>query len=99
MKKTLVIVAHPNIDEGSVSNKVIIEKLEKKEGVTIRNISKLYGKEFLISTTVGGEVEDYESSGTEMSDLLKPLEQTAKSIGMNFNPSIYVFGAMVNSNI
>ncbi len=56
---------------------------------------KLKGKEFLISTTVGGAAEMYQEGGANnfpILDLLKPLEQTSNLAGMNFNAPIVTHG-------
>lgn len=42
MNKTLVILAHPNLNEQSISNKVIIHELEKESSITTRNLYELY---------------------------------------------------------
>ncbi len=42
MNKTLVILAHPNINEQSISNKVIFDELKKESSITIRNLYELY---------------------------------------------------------
>jgi len=41
MKKTVVILAHPNL-ERSIANKIIAEEVNKLENVEIHDISKLY---------------------------------------------------------
>ena len=49
---------------------------------------KLNGKEFLVSTTVGGPDGSYQETGHNrftIEDFLKPLQQTAKLTGMKFN--------------
>jgi len=143
--KVLIILAHSNLENGSIANKTIINELKKIEGVEIRNLYQMYpdfkidveaeqqalidsevvifqypfhwynipgilkewvdkvflygfaygssgdkltGKELLISTTVGGPEDTYKEGGHNnftISELLKPLEQTAKFTGMNFN--------------
>jgi putative NADPH-quinone reductase len=49
---------------------------------------KLKGKKFLISTTVGGQENEYQEGGENnftLPELLKPLQQTAIMAGMKFN--------------
>ena len=49
---------------------------------------KLHGKELIISTTVGGGSETYQSTGNNhftINELLTPLQQTASFTGMTFN--------------
>jgi len=41
MKKTVMILAHPNLDN-SIANKVIAEEVSKLENVEVRDIAKLY---------------------------------------------------------
>lgn len=52
---------------------------------------KLKGKQFLVSTTVGGPEEAYNEGGYNnftVNDLLKPLQQTAHLSGMHYNAPI-----------
>ncbi len=52
---------------------------------------KLKGKQFLVSTTIGGPEEAYAEGGYNnftINELLKPLEQTANLSGMQYNPPI-----------
>ena len=52
---------------------------------------KLTGKQFLVSTTVGGPEDAYRSGGYNnfpISDLLKPLQQMANLTGMRYNTPI-----------
>ena len=42
MKKTLIILAHPDLDSGSIANKTILDKIEGKTNIEIRKISQLY---------------------------------------------------------
>jgi putative NADPH-quinone reductase len=42
MKKTVVIVAHPNIEKGSLANKIIVDALLREEMIEIRDLSMLY---------------------------------------------------------
>ncbi len=49
---------------------------------------KLKGKQFIISTTVGGPEDAYQKDGYNnftINDLLKPMQQTANLAGMIFN--------------
>jgi putative NADPH-quinone reductase len=141
----LVILAHPDLENGSTANRVIIDTLSEAENVEIRDLYKMYptfeidveseqqalinadvivfqfpffwysvpgmlkewldkvfaygfaygstgdklkGKEFLISTTVGGQENEYQEGGENnftLPELLKPLQQTAIMAGMKFN--------------
>ncbi len=143
--KVLIIFAHPDVENTSIANKIIINEVKNVEAVKIRNLSQMYpdfkidveseqkalvdadviifqypfywysvpgilkewldkvflygfaygstgdklkGKEFLISTTVGGPVDAYQEGGYNnftIQELLKPLEQTANVAGMKFN--------------
>jgi len=143
--KALIILAHPNVDKGSIANKIIIESVKTIKEVEVRDITKLYpsfnidvqaeqsalmaadvvifqypfhwysipgilkewldkiflhgfaygsggdklqGKEFVISTTVGGPENSYQASGHNnftMNDFFKPLQQTMNLAGMRFN--------------
>ncbi|WDE12056.1 NAD(P)H-dependent oxidoreductase [Thalassomonas haliotis] len=52
---------------------------------------KLDGKEFLVSTTIGGPKESYNKGGSNtftVREFLKPLEQIACFTGMKFNKPI-----------
>ena len=52
---------------------------------------KLKGRQFLVSTTVGGPEEAYREGGYNnysIDDLLKPLRQTANLSGMRYNAPI-----------
>jgi putative NADPH-quinone reductase len=52
---------------------------------------KLKGKQFLVSTTVGGPEDAYREGGYNnysIDDLLKPLRQTANLSGMRYNTPI-----------
>jgi len=42
MKKTLIILGHPDINDISIANKIIINGLESLENIEIRNLAKLY---------------------------------------------------------
>jgi len=158
MKKTLVVLAHPNFNKTSIANKIIIEKIRAIKGVKIKDLysecpsfrfnieaeqaalidvesiifqfpfywygvpgilkewmdqvfshgfafgstgDKLKGKQFLVSTTIGGPEDAYRAGGYNnfpIIDLLKPLQQMANLTGMNYsNPiishnMIYVLG-------
>jgi glutathione-regulated potassium-efflux system ancillary protein KefG len=145
MKKTLVILAHPNIEKKSIANKIIIERIRTIEGVKIKDLyrecpsfkfnieaeqaalietesiifqfpfywysvpgilkewmdqvltygfaygsagDKLKGKQFLVSTTIGGPEDAYRTGGYNsfsINDLLKPLRQMANLSGMKYN--------------
>ena len=39
--KTLVLLAHPRIDDGSIANRIIVDRVRPLEGVTVRD---LYGE-------------------------------------------------------
>jgi len=143
--KVLIILAHPDVDNGSLANKIITESVKTIKEVEVRDITKLYpsfnidvqaeqnalmaadvvifqypfhwysipgilkewldkvflygfaygsegnklkGKEFVISTTVGGPEDSYQASGHNsftMNEFFKPLQQTIKLAGMTFN--------------
>jgi len=143
--KTVIIFAHPNVESGSIANRIIFNEIEGVRDVEIRNIHQMYpdfkidaeaeqksllesdviifqfpfhwysipgilkewldkvflygfayggagdmlnGKEFLISTTVGGPAVSYQEgrhNSFTVEEFLRPLEQTAKLAGMNFN--------------
>ncbi|MEZ4387127.1 MAG: NAD(P)H-dependent oxidoreductase [Candidatus Krumholzibacteriia bacterium] len=42
MKKTLVIVGHPDLDRGSLANKIVVDRLADVDGVNVRNLARLY---------------------------------------------------------
>lgn len=42
MTNTLVILAHPHLDDGSIANRVIADRLAQEPSVTIRNLHALY---------------------------------------------------------
>ncbi|MDX1809950.1 MAG: NAD(P)H-dependent oxidoreductase [Sulfurospirillaceae bacterium] len=42
MKKVLVIAAHPQLDNGSLANKIICDELSSVEGIEIRKIAQMY---------------------------------------------------------
>ena len=146
--KTLVVLAHPSIDERSLANRIIIERIHQVPGVTIKDLykecpsfrfnveaehksllaaesivfqfpfywysvpgilkewldqvftygfaygsagDKLKGKQFLVSTTIGGPADAYREGGYNnypIDDLLKPLHQTANLSGMQYNTPI-----------
>ncbi len=150
--KTLVVLAHPDLRDGSIANKIIVDAVRDVEGVEIRDLYELYpdfkidvsseqqallaadvvifqypfywysvpgllkewldrvflygfaygssgnklaGKEFLLSTTIGGPVEAYRQDGSNnftIEELLKPLEQTAYLAGMKFNEPLTTHG-------
>jgi len=143
--KVLIIFAHPDVESGSIANRIIINEVEGVKGVEVRNIYQMYpdfkidaeaeqkaliesdviifqypfhwysmpgmlkewldkvflygfaygstgdklnGKEFLISTTIGGPADSYKEGGHNkftIEEYLKPLEQTANLAGMIFN--------------
>lgn len=146
--KVSIIFAHPDVENGSIANKIIIDEVKNLKGVEIRNLYQMYpdfkidveaeqkalvesdiiifqypfhwysvpgilkewldkvflygfaygsagdkltGKEFLISTTVGGGVDSYQDGGHNgftIEELLKPLEQTINLAGMKFNKAL-----------
>ena len=146
--KTLVVLAHPRMDGGSIANRIIVDRIRPLEGVTIRDLyrecptftfdveaeqqalvehgsiifqfpfywysvpgimkewldriftygfaygsagNKLQGKDFLVSTTIGGPEEAYCAEGFNnftVSDLLKPLRNTASLTGMTYHEPI-----------
>ena len=146
--KTLVVLAHPSIDEKSLVNKIIVERIRSIENVTIKDLyrecpsfrfdvnaeqntlraaesiifqypfywynvpgilkewldqvftygfaygstgDKLKGKQFLVSTTIGGPEDSYREGGYNnftINELLKPLRQMATLSGMQFNTPI-----------
>jgi putative NADPH-quinone reductase len=146
--KTIVLLAHPNINEGSIANRIIVERIRTLDKVKIRDLysecpsfrfnieseqkdliasesiifqfpfywysvpgilkewidqvftygfaygstgDKLKGKQFLVSTTIGGPAEAYKEGGYNnftINELLKPLQQTANLSGMQYNDPI-----------
>lgn len=148
MAKTLVISGHPKLNEASLANKTIIEKLQTSDDISVRDIKalypdfkidvkaeqkalieadnivlqfpfywysvpgilkewidevleygfaygtggdKLHGKKLIISTTTGGPSVIYttENDDTFLIDtLLKPIEQSARMTGMNYETVI-----------
>jgi len=42
MKKTLVIVAHPGLESGSLANRIIIDTVETLPGVAVRRLYQIY---------------------------------------------------------
>ncbi len=142
--KTVIIFAHPDVENGSIANKIIINQI-KDNNIEIRDLYQLYpdfkinvkaeqkalteadiivfqypfhwyslpgllkewldkvflygfaygsggsqlnGKEFLISTTIGGPADSYSAHGHNshtIDEYLKPLQQTARLAGMNSN--------------
>ncbi|RMF44012.1 MAG: flavodoxin family protein [Deltaproteobacteria bacterium] len=42
MSKTLVIVGHPDLENGSIANKLIVEQLAQQEDIEIRDLIRLY---------------------------------------------------------
>lgn len=59
--------------------------------------NKLKGKNLLISTTVGGPQDSYHPLGYNhfnVTDLLRPFEQTAYLTGMNYLPPIFTHGCV-----
>lgn len=40
--KVVVIFAHPNVDSGSLGNKIILDEIKKVEGIQVREIYKMY---------------------------------------------------------
>ncbi len=42
MKKTLVIMGHPNLNDGSLANRIIVEHLKQEAEVEIRSLAELY---------------------------------------------------------
>ncbi|MGV8057306.1 MAG: NAD(P)H-dependent oxidoreductase [Smithellaceae bacterium] len=57
--------------------------------------NKLKGKQFLVSTTIGGPEDAYRAGGYNnfpINDLLKPLQQMANLTGMKFNAPIVSHG-------
>lgn len=146
--KVSIIFAHPDVENGSIANKIIIDEVKNVEGVEIRDLYQMYpdfkidvqaeqkalvesdviifqypfhwysvpgilkewldkvflygfaygstgdkltGKEFLISTTVGGAAGSYQEGGHNgftIEELLKPLEQTINLAGMKFNKAL-----------
>jgi putative NADPH-quinone reductase len=57
----------------------------------------LHGKEWVAAITTGGPGESYQAGGYNnysMSELIKPLQQTANLIGMKFLPPFIFHGAV-----
>ena len=146
--KTLVLLAHPGFTNRSIANRIIVERIQPLEQVTVKDLygecpsfrfdvddeqkalvaaesiifqfpfywysipgilkewldqvftygfaygstgDKLKGKQFLLSTTIGGPEDAYCEVGYNnytINDLLKPLRQTANLAGMVFNEPI-----------
>lgn len=42
MSRTLLIVAHPKLNDGSLANRIIVDRLQALEGVKVREIAQLY---------------------------------------------------------
>ena len=40
--KTVIIFAHPNLESGSIANKIIINQIKDKTDIKIRNLYQLY---------------------------------------------------------
>jgi glutathione-regulated potassium-efflux system ancillary protein KefG len=56
---------------------------------------KLKGKQFLVSTTIGGPADAYREEGSNnfpINDLLKPLQQMANLTGMKYNTPLVSHG-------
>ena len=61
----------------------------------------LHGKEWVSAISTGGPQESYQSGGYNnyaMSELLKPLQQTANLIGMKFLPPFVLHGVVQASD-
>ncbi len=59
--------------------------------------TKLVGKEWVSAISAGGPADAYQAGGYNhysMSELLKPLQQTANLIGMDFLPAFILHGAV-----
>ena len=59
--------------------------------------TKLHGKEWVSAISAGGPAEAYQAGGYNnysMSELLKPLQQTANLLGMKFLPYFVLHGAV-----
>lgn len=157
--KTLVILAHPNLDAGSLANRIIIEKVRTIPQVTVKDLhrecptfrfdieaeqqalrsadsvvfqypfywysvpgilkewmdqvltygfaygstgDKLRGKDFLVSTTVGGPADAYCEGGYNnftIDELLKPLRQMANLTGMRYHKPIVSHGMIFIPNV
>jgi glutathione-regulated potassium-efflux system ancillary protein KefG len=152
MRKTLVLLAHPGLEERSIANRVVVERVRGLAGVKVRDLyrecptfrfdvaaeqrdlleaqavvfqfpfywysvpgilkewldqvftygfaygsggDKLKGKEFVVSTTIGGPAEAYRSGGSNnftIEELLAPLRQTANLSGMRWSAPITSHG-------
>jgi putative NADPH-quinone reductase len=42
MNKTLAIIGHPNLNQGSLANKIIVDRLHAQDGVEVRDLGQLY---------------------------------------------------------
>lgn len=42
MKKTLVILAHPHLNDGSIANRLIAERLAETPGITVHKLHAMY---------------------------------------------------------
>jgi len=157
--KTLIVLAHPNLKEGSIANRIIIEKVQPIPQVTIRDLyqecpsfrfdvqaehdalrsadsvifqfpfywysvpgilkewmdqvltygfaygstgDKLRGKDFLVSTTVGGPADAYCEGGYNnftIAELLKPLRQMSNLAGLRYHRPIVSHGMIFIPNV
>ena len=157
--KTLVILAHPNLREGSLANRIIIEKVRTIPQVMIKDLyqecptfrfnieaeqqalrsadsvifqfpfywysvpgilkewmdqvltygfaygstgDKLRGKDFLVSTTVGGPADAYCEGGYNnftINELLKPLRQMSNLTGLRYHRPIVSHGMIFIPNV
>ncbi|GLQ29597.1 NAD(P)H-dependent oxidoreductase [Litoribrevibacter albus] len=62
---------------------------------------KLEGKDFLISTTIGGPKDSYQEGGHNLftvQDFLKPMVQTANFTGMKYNEPVVSHGMVFIPN-
>ncbi len=66
------------------------------------NGNALHGKDWISAISTGVRNEGYQAGGTHnytMSEFLKPIQQTANLLGMNYLPPYVLHDAMQRSNI
>lgn len=157
--KTLVIIAHPHLADGSIANRIIVDRIRIIPQVTINDLyqespsfkfhiekeqeallradsivfqfpfywysvpgllkewmdqvftygfaygstgNKLRGKDFLISSTIGGPPDAYREGGYNeftIGELLKPLRQMANLTGMRYHRPIISHGMIFIPNV
>ncbi|MBL6991486.1 MAG: NAD(P)H-dependent oxidoreductase [Bacteriovoracaceae bacterium] len=157
--KVSIILAHPDLENASLANKIIIKQVKSIKEVEVRDLYKMYpdfkidveaeqkaleesefivfqfpfywygmpgmlkewldkvfvygfafgpdgskleGKDFLISTTVGGSPDTYQEGGNNhftVEEFLRPLEQTARLTGMIFDNPLVTYDMLYMPDI